>query len=68
MKLAINISLFLFVIFTFGDKSFSITDYQIKKICKKEKKTSTCIKYLREKRNNLEKGNLIRIPVIPYKK
>ena len=36
MKLFINY-LFLFILFLLGDKSFSITDYQIKKICKKEK-------------------------------
>ena len=66
MKLAI--SLFLFSIFTFGDKSFSMTDYQIKKVCRKEIKESNCIMNLREKRTNLQEGNLIEIPVIPYKK
>ncbi len=67
MKLAINFSLFLFALFVFGDKSFSLSDYQIKKICKKEKKQLTCKKNLQEKRSNLQKGNLIEIPVIPYK-
>ena len=66
MKLAF--SLFLFSIFTFGDKSFSMTDYQIKKVCRKEIKESNCIKNLREKRSKLHEGNLIEIPVIPYKK
>ena len=51
----------------FVQKSFSLTNYQITQICKKEKRASTCIKNLREKRDNLEKGNLIKIPVIPYK-
>ncbi len=50
-----------------GEKSLSITDFQIKKICKKEKRESTCIKNLQEKRSNLQKGNHIEIPVIPYK-
>ena len=69
MKLALNLFLFLFVLFTFGDKSFSLTDYQIKKICKKEKMESkTCIKNLKEKRFNLQKGILIEIPVLPYKR
>ena len=68
MKLLINLSLFLFTLFLLGDKSFSITDYQIKKICKKEKKEFSCIKNLKEKRYNLQKGNYIEIPVIPYKK
>ena len=68
MKLAFNLSFFLFALFTFSDKSFSFSDYQIKKICKKEKKESICIKDLQEKRSNLQKGNLIEIPVIPYKR
>ena len=68
MKLGLNLSLLLFALFTFGDKSFSITDYQIKKICKNEKRKSTCIKILEEKRSNLQKGNLIEIPVLPYKR
>ena len=50
-----------------GEKSFSITDYQIKKICKNEKRELTCIKNLQEKRFNLQKGNHIEIPVIPHK-
>ncbi len=68
MKLALNLSLFLFALFKFGDESFSLTDYQIKRICKKEKIESTCRKELTEKRSNLQKGNFIEIPVIPYKK
>ena len=68
MKLSLNVFLFLLALFIFGDKSFSLTDYQIKKICKKEKRVSTCIKNLQDKKSNLRKGNLIEIPVIPYKR
>ena len=68
MKLALNLSLFLFVLVIFGDKSFSLTDYQIKKFCKNEKKESTCIRNLRKKRFDLNNGKLIEIPVIPYKR
>ena len=68
MKLGLNLSLFLITLFVFGEKSFSLTDYQIKKICKKERRSSICIKDLREKKSNLEKGNFIEIPVIPYKR
>ena len=72
MKLAFTLSLVLISLFTFSDKSFSLTDYQIKKICKKEKKglkkELNCTKNLIEKRSNLQKGNLIEIPVIPYKR
>ena len=68
MKLALNLSLFLFVLVIFGDKSFSLTDYQIKKFCKNEKKESTCIRNLRKKKFDLNNGKLIEIPVIPYKR
>ena len=62
------LKLFLFALVISGDESFSLTDYQIKKICKKEKIESICIKNLRKKKDSLEKGNLIEIPVIPYKR
>ena len=67
MKLTLNLSLFVLVFISFGEKSLSLTNYQIKRICKKEKRVSNCIKNLQEKRSNLEKGNLIEIPVKPYK-
>tara|TARA_A100001388_G_scaffold176309_1_gene131945 strand:- start:188 stop:349 length:162 start_codon:yes stop_codon:yes gene_type:complete len=50
-----------------GEESFSLSDYKIKKICEKEIRKLTCIKNLKEKRSDLNKGNLIEIPVIPYK-
>ena len=68
MKLALNLCLTIFVLFICGDKSFSLTDSQIKSICKKEKRKSTCIKVLEEKKSNLQKGKLIEIPVLPYKR
>ena len=68
MKLALNLCLTIFVLFISGEKSFSLTDYQIKKICNNEKRKLTCIKILEEKRSNLQKGNLIEIPVLPYKR
>ena len=68
MKLVFNFSLFLFAFLLLGDKSFSLTDYQIKKICKNEIKESTCIKNLKYKRYYLQKGNPIEIPVIPFKR
>ena len=67
MKLLLNLSLLVLSILIFEDKSVSLTNYQIKKLCRKEKKESTCIKFLKEKKLNLEKGKLIEIPVIPYK-
>ena len=68
MKLYLNLSLLLFVLFTFSDKSFSLTKYEIKKICSKDKRKVTCIKDLQKKQSNLKKGNVIEIPVIPYKR
>tara|TARA_B100000941_G_C28081037_1_gene338803 strand:- start:211 stop:417 length:207 start_codon:yes stop_codon:yes gene_type:complete len=68
MKLGLNLTLFLIALVIFGEKSLSLNDYQIKKICKKEKRSSICIKDLQEKKSNLEKGNFIEIPVIPYKR
>ena len=67
MKLFLNLSLFLFVLIIFEDNSFSLTDYQIKNICKKERRASICIKNLLIKRSNLQKGKFIEIPVKPYK-
>ena len=67
MKLRLNLSLFLLVFFSFSNESLSLTDYQIKRYCTKEKKVSLCIKDLKEKRSELQKGKLIEIPVTPYK-
>tara|TARA_A100001388_G_C28577200_1_gene407100 strand:+ start:258 stop:464 length:207 start_codon:yes stop_codon:yes gene_type:complete len=68
MKLFLNLSFFFFVLVIWGDKSLSLSNYQIKEICKKEKRKSICIKNLQEKKYNLKKGNVIEIPVIPYKR
>ena len=66
MKLVLNFSMFL-LIFSFSNASFSLTDYQIKRFCKKEKRVSLCIKNLKEKRTDLQEGKRIEIPVTPYK-
>ena len=67
MKLVLNFSIFLLAFFLFGNESFSLTDFQIKRFCKKEKRVSLCIKKLHEKRSDLQEGKLIEIPVTPYK-
>ena len=64
----LKLCLFLLALLTFNGESFSLTDYQIKKICKKEKRELTCIRVLQEKRINLQKGNKIEIPIKPFKK
>jgi len=60
--------MFLLAFFSFSNELLSLTDYQIKRFCEKEKRVSLCIKNLQEKRSDLQKGNLIEIPVTPYKR
>ena len=60
--------MFLLAFLSFSDKSLSLTDYQLKKFCSKDKRLSLCIKNLKEKRSDLQKGKLIEIPVTPYKR
>ena len=67
MKFVLNFSMFLLTFYSLSDESFSLTNYQIKRYCAKQEKVSSCIKDLQEKRSNLQKGNLIEIPVFPYK-
>ena len=68
MKLVLNFSMFLLAFFSFSNESLSLTDYQIKRFCRKEKRVSLCIKNLQEKRSDLQKGKLIEIPVKPFKR
>ena len=67
MKLVLKFSMFLLAFFSFSNESFTLTDFQIKRFCKKEKMVSLCIKKLQDKRSDLQEGKLIEIPVIPYK-
>ena len=68
MKLVLNFFIFLSIFFSFSNESFSLTDYQIKRFCAKEKRVSLCIKNLQEKRSDLQEGKLIEIPITPYKR
>ena len=68
MKLVLKFSIFLLAFFSFSNESFSLTDFQIKRFCKKEKRGSLCIKKLQEKRYVLQEGKFIEIPVKPYKR
>ena len=67
MKFVLNSSMFLLAFFSFSNDSFSLTDYQIKRFCKKEIRVTLCIKKLQQKRSDLQEGKLIEIPVTPYK-
>ena len=68
MKLVLKFSMFLLAFFSLSNESLSITDFQIKRFCKKEKRVSLCIKNLQEKMNVLQQGRSIEIPVTPYKR
>jgi len=68
MKLLLNFSIFLLAFFSLSNESFSLSDFEIKRFCAKEKRVSLCIKNLKEKRSDLQKGKLIEIPVSPYKR
>ena len=68
MKLFLNIILFLLGFFIYEKTAFSLSDYQIKKMCQKQQKKTICLKNLRSKKFDLLQGNQIEIPVIPFKK
>ena len=68
MKLFFNPLLFFLFLFLFEKSAYSLSDYQIKEICQKKSKRSTCIKKLKLQKLNLLQGNKIEIPVIPFNK
>ena len=68
MRVLLKTILLIFVILFYERNSFALSDYQIREICRKDKRKFTCIKDLQEKRLNLLKGNRIEIPVEPFKK
>ena len=67
MKFLLNFSILLLAFFSFSNESFSLSDFQIKRFCKKGKRVSLCIKKLQEKRSDLQEGKFIEITVKPYK-
>jgi len=68
MKFTLNLFLLLFIFILWDSKAYSLSDHKIKKICKKSRTELACIKNLQERRADLETGNKIEIPVIPYKR
>ena len=68
MKLILNFSMFLLAFFSYSNESLSLTDFQIKRYCTKQKRISSCIEDLKEKRSKIQKGEYIEIPVAPYKR
>ena len=68
MKYLLFTFLFLLAFFINDNKLSALNDYEIIKICKKERKKRNCIANLKERNINLLKGNRIKIPVIQFKK
>jgi len=68
MKYLLFTFLFLLAFFINENKVSALNDYEIIKICKKERKKRNCIANLKERNINLLKGNRIKIPVIEFKK
>ena len=68
MKLLLNFSIFLLAFFSLSNESFSLSDFEIKRFCAKDKRVTLCIKNLKEKRSYLQKGKIIEIPIKPYKR
>ena len=68
MKLFFNPILFFFIFFLFENSAYPLSNYQIKQKCQNKSKRSSCIKNLKSKKLNLLKGDIIEIPVIPFKK
>ena len=59
----------LLLAFSLNENEVSaLNDYEIIKICKKERRKRKCISNLKERNINLLKGKRIKIPVIKFKR
>ena len=68
MKFLLRTFFLLSALIIYDNNVFALNDYQIREICKKQRRKSTCIKYWQNKRLNFLKGYRIEIPVIPFKR
>ena len=67
MKLFLKIFSLTFLLFVFSLEVYSISNYEILKICRNKRKEKSCVKRLKLNRELIDKGKPIRIPVLPYK-
>ena len=67
MKLFLRVFSLILLSLIFSLETYSISNYQIFKICKRERKAKACIKKLKLKRELIYEGKPIEIPVFPYK-
>ncbi len=68
MRFSFNTLLYLLILFSFENSTYSKSKDQIEEICQNSSRRSTCLKKLKFKKYNLLEGNRIEIPVIPFKK
>jgi len=67
MNLFFKVFSFFLLSLIFSLETYSISNYQIFKICKRKIKEKACIKKLKLKRELIYEGKPIEIPVYPYK-
>ncbi len=64
-----NKIVFIFIFFSFyTNYVYGLTDSEITKFCRKERRTQECIRKLKIRRYYLNRGKPIEIPVEPFKK
>ena len=68
MKSFFNNLFYLLVLFSFENSAYSLSENQIKEICQKKPRVSSCIKNLKFQKLNLIEGKRIEIPVKPFNK
>tara|TARA_Y100001978_G_scaffold59178_1_gene53392 strand:+ start:475 stop:684 length:210 start_codon:yes stop_codon:yes gene_type:complete len=67
MKLFPKVLSLILLSLVFALESYSISDFQILKLCRTKKKEKACIKRLKLNRELINKNKPIEIPVYPYK-
>ena len=67
MKLFLKVFSLILLSLLVSLETYSITNYQILKICTKKRREKACIKRLKLNRELIQKGKPIEIPVYPYK-
>ena len=67
MKSPLKVIFISFISFFLVLETYAITNFEINKICRKERKVKECIKRIKTNRQNLNNGIPIEIPVVPYK-
>ena len=67
MKLFLKLFSIILLSSVFALENYSITNYQILKLCRNHRREKTCIKRLKFNRDLIYKGKPIEIPVYPYK-